>query len=138
MEAALDPSSWPAVREFLRSFAARERWSADMARRLEAVAEEALLTLVAPPEEEVVARPRRSRRLRLVARPRKDGAVLEFAAAPRGDNIQDQLAVLAAPGDDGPVDRDVSLRLLRHLASSVRHQQYHDLDIVIVHVKADR
>ena len=133
MQAGLDPSSWPAIREFLRSFAAREGWGADTADRLEAVAEEALLSLVrSEGGGEERAGPRR---LRLVARRDKTGAVLEFAAAPRGDNIQDRLAVLGTPDDDDPVDRDVSLRLLRHLASSVRHQQYHDVDIVTVHVR---
>ena len=33
------------------------------------------------------------------------------------------------------IEREVSLRLLRHLASSVHHQQYHDTDIVTVRVK---
>lgn len=39
---------------------------------------------------------------------------------------------------DVPDDREVSLRLLRHLASSVRHEQYHDSDIVTVRVAASR
>ncbi len=134
MEAALDPSSSPAIGEFLRSFAAREGWSAEMAHRLEAVAEEALLTL-APTEDDAAGRARPDRRLQLVARRDQTGAVLEFATAPRGDNIQDRLVVLGAPDDDGPLERDVSLRLLRHLASSVRHQQYHDVNIVTVHVR---
>ena len=34
------------------------------------------------------------------------------------------------------MERDVSIRLLHHLASSVRHQQYHDADIVSVQVEA--
>ena len=37
--------------------------------------------------------------------------------------------------DDAP-EREVSLRLLRHLASSVHHQQYHDTDIVTIRVDA--
>ena len=36
------------------------------------------------------------------------------------------------PGDQ--VEHELSLRLLRHYASSVRHQQYHDTDIVTVRV----
>ncbi|MYG81502.1 MAG: hypothetical protein F4187_06945 [Gemmatimonadetes bacterium] len=139
MEAALDPSSLPAIREFLRAFAAREGWNDAMANRLQAVAEEALLTL-SPTEDEAdggVERAR-ERRLRLVARREKAGAVLEFAAAPRADNIQDRLAVLGEPDDDSAHEHEVSLRLLRHHASSVRHQQYHDVDIVTVRVKDDR
>ena len=139
MEAALDPSALPAIREFLRAFAAREGWNDAMANRLQAVAEEALLTL-SPTEDEAdggVERAR-ERRLRLVARREKAGAVLEFAAAPRADNIQDRLAVLGEPDDDSAHEHEVSLRLLRHHASSVRHQQYHDVDIVTVRVKDDR
>lgn len=33
-----------------------------------------------------------------------------------------------------PVEHDLSLRLLGRLASSVRHQKYHDTDIVSVRV----
>ncbi len=34
------------------------------------------------------------------------------------------------------MEREVSLRLLRHIASSVRHQQFHDTDILTVRVDA--
>lgn len=132
MDTALEGSALPRIREFLRDFAAGEGWSDEMAHRLEAIAEEALLSLVQEEEDrEERAAPRR---LRLVAYRDKAGAVLEFAAAPRGDNIQDRLAVLGDPGDDASPGHDVSLRLLKHHASSVRHQQYHDIDIVTVHV----
>ena len=43
--------------------------------------------------------------------------------------------MLADRPDDVLMEREVSLRLLRHIASSVRHQQFHDTDIVTVHVK---
>ena len=133
MAAGLDPSSLPAIRKFLRSFAAREGWSDEVAGRLEAAAEEALLTLARP--EDGGADRTRPRRLQLVARREKTGAALEFAAAASEENIQDRLAVLGDAGDDRSLERDVSLRLLKHLASSVRHQQYHDIDIVTVHVR---
>lgn len=133
MGAALELSALPKIREFLRSFADREGWGSDMADRLEAVGEECLLNLV-PPEDDP-ARASRPRRLRLVAYRDNVGAVLEFTAAPGDDNIQDQLVVLGDLGDDASIEHEASLRLLRHLASSVRHQQYHDIDIVTVHVK---
>jgi len=133
MDAPLDPSALPRITEFLRSFAAREGWSSAMADRLEAVAEEAMLSLVQFREEG--PEPTRPRRLRMVARRDSAGAVLELTAAPTGDNIEDRLAVLGEPGDDVSMEHEVSLRLLLHQASSVRHQQYHDVDIVTVHVK---
>ncbi len=133
MDAALDLKALPKISEFPRSFAAREGWSTNMGDRLEAVGEEALLSLVQPENDgEESVRPRR---LNLVARRDDAGAVLEFTTAPREDNIQDRLAVLGDPGDDAPREHEVSLRLLRHHASSVRHEQYHDVDIVTVHVK---
>jgi hypothetical protein len=33
-------------------------------------------------------------------------------------------------------EHEISFRLLRHYASSVRHQKYHDLDIVTVRVES--
>lgn len=132
MDAAFDGSALPRIQKFLRSFAAREGWGEDTVTRLEAVAEEALMTLVQEDDDgEERGAPRR---LRLVAYRDKAGAVLEFAAAPRDDNIQDRLAWMGDPGDDAPMEHEVSLRLLKHLSSSVRHQQYHDVDIVTVHV----
>jgi len=133
MASTLELSALPKIREFLRSFAEREGWHSEMAERLEAVSEECLLNLV-PPEDDA-ARDSRPRRLRLVAYRDDVGAVLEFTAAPSDDNIQDQLVVLGDLGDDASIEHEASLRLLRHLASSVRHQQYHDIDVVTVHVK---
>jgi len=132
MEAELDLSALPKIREFLRSFASRGGWDGGMAARLDAVAEEALLSLIKSDE----GREEPDRRLRLVAHRGNGGAVLEFAIAPRGENIQDRLTLLGDRGDETPVEHEVSLRLLRHHASSVRHQQYHDVDIVTVRVNA--
>ena len=133
MEAELDPASLPRIGEFLRAFAARSGWGDAMADRLEAVGEEALHSLVRPDSGGEAP----GRRLRLVAYRRNGGAVLEFAVAPLGQNIQDRLALLGNPADDSAsTEQEVSLRLLRHLASSVRHQQYHDVDIVTVQVQA--
>ena len=132
METELDMSALPDIRSFLGDFAARSGWDAAMADRLDAVGEEALLTLVR--QEEQGARERRS--LRLVVSRDEGGAVLEFVVTPRGENIQDRLSTLPDASDETSIEREVSLRLLRHLASSVRHQQYHDTDIVTVRVKA--
>ena len=46
------------------------------------------------------------------------------------------MGLLGVETDEAAIEREVSLRLLRHLASSVRHQQYHDMDVLTVHVKA--
>ena len=133
METECAVSSLPQIREFLKAFAARNRWSGAMADRLDAVAEETLLTLLQQFEDgEAHDRPRR---LRLSSSRGEGGATLEFVVAPSGENIQERLALLGDVNDQGRSERDVSIRLLQHLASSVRHQQYHDADIVTVQVK---
>ena len=134
IEAAFEISVLPKVRNFLGSFAVRNGWDAAMAERLDAACEETLLTLIRQ-EEESGEEPGR-RRLRLAARREGDGAVLEFVVAARDDNIQDRLALIGAEPGETSDEREVSLRLLRRLASSVRHQQYHGTDIVTVRVAA--
>ena len=102
-----------------------------MSERLDAVAEETLLTLldVEGADDELDGRA-----LRVTASKQDGRAVLEFVAAARGENIEDRMAVLDEPTADRPVERDISLRLLQHYATSVLHQQYHELEIVTVHV----
>ena len=103
-----------------------------MVDRLDAASEETLLTLIV--QDEGRAKPEQ-RRLLLRAHKENSGAVLEFIAAVGEENVQDRIGLLADRPDDVLMEREVSLRLLRHIASSVRHQQFHDTDIVTVHVK---
>ena len=117
IQAPFEVASLPRIREFLQSFAARSGWGEAMAHRLDAAAEEAMLTLLRHDEEEEAG----------------GGAVLEFIAAPGEENLEDRIALIGEGTDDAP-EREVSLRLLRHLASSVHHQQYHDTDIVTIRV----
>ena len=67
---------------------------------------------------------------------RGDGAVLEFIAATDAANLEDRMALLGQPAAGGPVQQEVSPRLLRHYASPVRHYQYQDIDVVTVRVEA--
>ena len=136
IQAPFEVASLPKIREFLQSFAARSGWGEAMAHRLDAAAEEAILTLLRPDEEEEeLGEARRTRRLLLTAHKEAGGAVLEFIAAPGEENLEDRIALVGEATDDAP-EREVSLRLLRHLASSVHHQQYHDTDIVTIRVDA--
>ena len=131
LRADLDISELPRIREFLSGFADRCGWEAAMAPRLDAVAEETLLTMLDAEQADSAAA---GRTLRLTASKQDGRAVLEFVAAARGENIEDRLAVLDEPAATRPAERDVSLRLLQHFATSVVHQQYHELEIVTVHV----
>ena len=45
------------------------------------------------------------------------------------------MALLSERAADTPVEEELSLRLLRHYAASVRHQQYHDTDVITVRVE---
>ena len=129
IEAAFDLSVLPKIREFLGAFASRNGWDAAMAERLDAACEETLLTLVRQENEE-------ERRLRLVAYREGGGAVLEFVVTSRDENVQDRLALLGDEPGEAPAEEEVSLRLLRRLASSVRHRQYRGMDVVTVRVAA--
>ena len=119
------------IQEFLNAFATRHGWAPSMSQRLDAVAEETLATLLDAEQAKEAAT---TRELRVTASKRDGRAVLEFVAAARGENIEDRLAVLDEPTADRPVERDLSLRLLQHYATSVFHQQYHELEIVTIHV----
>ncbi len=136
MEVALGPAALPEIREFLTAFASRNGWDGAMAARLDAVGEEALLTLLGPDEDRDDEAPGQGRRLRLDASRNESGAALEFIVAPREYNLQERLALIGEQHDVAMIEQEISLRLLRHLASSVHHQQYHDLDIVTIQVKA--
>ena len=132
IELALDLAVLPKIRDFLATFAARSGWSEKMVDRLDAASEETLLTLIGG---EAGREKSERRRLLLQARKEAGGAVLEFIAAAGEENLQDRMGLLADRPDDVLMEREVSLRLLRHIASSVRHQQFHDLDVVTVRVE---
>ena len=133
LEVEADMSVLPKIREFIGRFVARGGWDSRMMDRLDAASEETLLTLVGEDDD---GEQRERRRLYLSARKEADCAVLEFVAAAGRENIQDRIGLLVERPDDARLEREVSLRLLRHIASSVRHQQFHDTDIVTVRVDA--
>ena len=131
LKTELDMASLPQIDEFLREFANKSGWDEAAAQRLALVGEETLTSLLSQDEDEDAA----PRRLHIVARRDRGVAELEFLAASDEENIEDRLAHL---GEQRPEitddERQISFRLLQHYASSVRHQKYHDLDIVTVHV----
>ncbi len=136
IETKLDTSALPRIREFLEGFAARNGWDQAMMNRLDIASEETLLTLLQKDED---TGGQESRRLSLVARKEDGGAALEFVAATGEGNLQDQISLISEKSIDAPpVEKEISLRLLRHVASSVLHQQYHDTDIVTVRVDAPK
>ena len=133
IETPFDIGELPGVREFLAAFASRSGWDAGMQQRLDAVAEETMLTLLRQDgTDDAGTSPKR---LLLTVRRESGDAMLEFIAATGEYNLEDRIAMLGERSDETAAERQVSLRLLRHLATSVHHQQYHDTDIVTVRVK---
>ena len=130
LEMELGVAALPAIRTFLESFAANHGWSGATAERLAAAAEETLLTLDRDGDRQAIVR----RRLLVVAYRESGDAMLEFIAGGGDENIEDRLALLKEGSTGDAVERDVSLRLLRHLADEVRHRQYHDADFISVRV----
>ncbi len=130
VEMPLDDSAVSETSAFVKKFARRNGWGEPMADRINAATEEAVLTLLDRGEREEGE----PRHLRLSARKRDGQAVLEFVAASGKENLQDRIALLGEPTTQAHIERDMSLRLLRHFTSSIKHQQYFDGDIVTIHV----
>ncbi len=125
----LDYASLPQINEFLRGFARNAGWNDPSADRLCSAGEETLACLL---QDDALADSQKSLLIRASA---VNGvAELEFSAAPYGENLEDRLAYLT---DQSEIEdeREISFRLLRHYASSVRHQKYHNLDLVTVQVQ---
>ena len=127
----LDVSCLPELREFVAQFGSDCGWSHRMLDRLDAVAEETLLTLI----DGQSGSDSDSRRLWVSVHNESGDAILEFVAKSNEGNIEDRIAFLGDASEARPADRDISLHLLRHLASEVRHRQYHDMDLITVRVE---
>lgn len=127
----LSVSCLPELQGFVAEFGRGNGWPQRMLDRLDAVAEETLLTLLEGPSESDTAK----RRLWVNAHTEGGEAVLEFVAKSSEGNIEDRIAFLGDASDARPAERDISLHLLRHLASEVRHRQYHDMDLITVRVE---
>lgn len=131
IEVALDVSSLPKIASFLSAFAGRHGLAGAMTNRMNAVSEETLLTLL---RHDSPDGDQSHRRLALTAQRVRDEVVLEFIATVGKENIQDQMVLLEESRDESDAEKELSLRILRHFAKSVRHQQYHNTDVVTVRV----
>ena len=131
LEVTLDAASVPVIDEFLVRLASKLGWNEASTLRLRSAGEETLVSLLSQEDRSEAST---SPRLRISARPQDAMVELEFVATTRQENIEDQLAYLndeaAMPSAD-----ELSLRLLRFHASAVRHQKFHGVDIVTVHVE---
>ena len=131
----------PDLNAFIARFATRRGWDDAMKDRLSAVAEETLLTLapldlegLLADEDEDTEDTGEQRQLVVLVSGEGQIADLEFIGGGGEGNIEDQVRQLQQHDTEGPSENELSLRLLRSFASSVRHQQYHDTDIITVRV----
>ena len=135
LKVALSTESLPQLDAFLRASATKARWDNASTERLVLVGEETMTSLLAEDDE----RPEGAGARRLVVTARTDHArsELEFVTGSEGENMEDRLAYMGETPDIAD-EREISFRLLRHYASSVRHQKYHGEDIVTVSVAGSR
>ena len=132
LEARLDMAHLPRLDAFLQEVASAMNWDVASAERLRSAGEEALSSLLQPGDQEPAAE---APRLIVSANPEGPAVDLEFLTVFEEANLADRLAYLDEESETMD-DRDLSFRLLRHYASSVRHQKYQGLDIVTVRVEA--
>ena len=147
LDVELSSAALPELDEFLDGIAARIGWNQTSRQRLRSAGEETLMSLVEPEDLEMLAdgqsrhlRGDRPARLIVIARPTDSLVELEFLAVFDEENLEERLAYLSeeVEGSHGWQEGEISLRLLRHYASSVHHQKYHGLDIVTVQVRGSR
>ena len=131
LEVTLDMASLAAIDGFLTRLATRLAWNETSTLRLRSAGEETLASLLT---REDYAESSEHPRLVINARPQGAVVELEFVATTRHENVEDQLAYLADEASVPTVD-DLSLRLLRHHTSAVRHQKFHGVDIVTIQVE---
>ena len=129
LRADLSHSALPAIDDFLCQFADGLSWTEEGKNRLRLVGEEIILSLINE-EDDGAADGKRS----LVATIRPDSGSVELEIVVASDdaiqgNIENRMAYL---GHDQALDdgEELSVRILRHYASSVHHRKYYGIDIV--------
>ena len=125
----LSESSLPDFDSFLREFADSHSWTEEGKNRLCLAGEEVILSLL---NEEDEGPAEQKRRLIATIRPDSGSAELEIVVASDDaiqGNIENRMAYL---GPDQALDdeQQLSVRILRHYASSVHHRKYYGIDII--------
>ncbi len=119
LETELDGSAFPTVEAFLRDLGGDAGWGEAATDRLCAAGEETVSAMLQLRDDYESEKPPR---LVVLARPAAEAIELEFLAVFSEENIEDRLAYLSEQAE-APDVSDISFRLLRHYASSVRHRK---------------
>lgn len=129
IQTSLSVEALPELQAFIRKFSKSHSWSSSFTVRVEGAVEEALLILCSqtdPDQKDGV--------LQLMIKGESDRSILEFVAADSTENLQDRIALMGSDISSVNLERDVSLRMLRHLTTSVRHERYHGTEIIVLEV----
>ncbi len=140
----LSRSCLPAVDDFLSQFADGHSWTEEGKNRLRLVGEEVVLSLLEEGgngphlgESESGSGSDEKRRLVAAIRPESGAAELEILVASEDaiqGNIENRMAYLG--GEQAlEDDRELSVRILHHYASSVNHRKYYGLDVITCRVE---
>ena len=127
----LDLSSTSEIDAFLVAFASKIGWEEPASDKLRAAGEEALTTLVNLHKE---SGSDEARELLILVRRDEDLVEVELISGPSSANLEVRLSNLAERPDTEQ-EEDISLRLLRHYATSVRHRNYHNVDILSMRIE---
>ena len=128
----LDMAAAPTIDEFLRNIGTNLGWSDASVVRLCAAGEETLSSMLELRDDYENDTPPR---LIVLAKRGAGSLEIEFMAVFAEENIEDRIAFMSEQAETPEVG-DISFRLLRHYASSVRHRKYHGIDVVTVQVDA--
>ncbi len=131
-EGVLQPAIIAELERMLRAFADKHGWSASAANRLCLASEEVVLNLLGDGQSEQPP----ARYLRFTLRDVEDAAEIEYIASLGEENLENELLLLSDTPDDWHA-HEMSLRILKSLASRVQHQKYYDIDIISLKVRRE-
>ena len=129
IQTRLDVQALTELQSFIRDFSKGHSWSSGFTLRVEAAVEEALLILCSQTDTN-----KEDGVLQLIIKGESEHATLEFVAADSRENLEDRIALIGADVSTPDLERDVSLRMLKHLTTSVRHERYHGTEILVLEV----
>lgn len=133
MKTVLELSALSELTKFAENFASTNSRDETKVNHLNAVVEEVLLTLIEQNSG------KENDEQQLILRAKKDGksVVLEFiTTSGEGENLEDRVALLAEQVEQHSIEENLSLRVLQHLSTRVRHQKYSDVDIITIRVES--
>jgi len=132
LQVPLQPESEPLIVDFLHEMGSNFKWDEKSIGRLCSVGGETLIALL----ESTPTSSESADDIMVRVSARKDhGAIeLEFVSGSAETNFEDQLAIMEGQSD--MVDEDqLSLKIISRFSSSIKHHQYHGLDIMTMRVE---